>query len=75
MSNRTRPLRRILPGVLARPFAKLERFGVLVLRGIIFLPPMLGRSLGIDLNIFRWFVAIPLAWLMPIFGAIAGSPQ
>jgi Zn-dependent protease len=65
----------ILPNALARPFAKLERFGFLVLLGIIFLLPMLGRSVGTDLNIFRWFVAIPLAWLLPIFRAIAGAPQ
>jgi Zn-dependent protease len=65
----------ILPNALARPFAKLERFGFLVLLGVIFLLPMLGRSLGTDLNIFRWFVALPLAWLMPIFRAIAGAAQ
>jgi Zn-dependent protease len=65
----------ILPNALARPFAKLERFGFLVLLGIIFLLPMLGRSVGTDLNIFRWFVAIPLAWLLPIFRALAGAPQ
>jgi len=65
----------VLPNALARPLAKLERFGFLVLLGIIFLLPMLGRALGIDLNIFRWFVAIPLAWLMPVFRAIAGAPQ
>jgi hypothetical protein len=65
----------IPPNALARPFAKLERFGFLVLLGIIFLLLMLGRSLGIDLNIFRWFVAAPLAWLLPIFRAIAGAPQ
>ena len=65
----------ILPNALARPFAELERFGFLVLLGIIFLLPMLGRSLGTDFNIFRWFVAIPLAWLMPVFRAIAGAPQ
>ena len=64
----------ILPNALARPFAKLERFGFLVLLGIIFLLPMLGRSLGTDLNIFRWFVAVPLAWLLPLFRAIAGAP-
>jgi Zn-dependent protease len=63
----------ILPKILARPFAKLERFGFLVLLGIIFLLPMLGRQIGTDLNVFRWFVATPLAWLMPIFRAIAGA--
>jgi Zn-dependent protease len=62
----------ILPRVLARPFAKLERFGFLILLGIIFLLPMLGRQIGTDLNLFRWAVGIPLRWLTPIFLAVAG---
>ena len=62
----------ILPNALARPFAKLERFGFLILLGIIFLLPMLGRQIGADLNLFRWAVGIPLEWLTPIFLAIAG---
>ena len=62
----------ILPNVLARPFAKMERFGFLVLLGIVFLLPMLGRQIGTDLNLFRWAVGIPLRWLTPIFLAVAG---
>jgi hypothetical protein len=65
----------ILPNVLARPFAKLERFGFLILLGIIFLLPMLGRQIGIDLNLFRWAVGIPLRWLTPFFLAVAGVTQ
>ena len=65
----------ILPNALARPFAKLERFGFLILLGIIFLLPMLGRQIGTDLNLFRWAVGIPLEWLTPIFLAVAGVPQ
>jgi Zn-dependent protease len=65
----------ILPKALARQYAKLERFGFLILVGIIFLLPMLGRQIGIDLNLFRSAVAAPLAWLLPIFRAIAGAPQ
>jgi Zn-dependent protease len=62
----------ILPRVLARPFAKLERFGFLVLLGIVFLLPMLGRQIGTDLNLFRWAVVTPLQWVTPIFLAVAG---
>ena len=65
----------LLPNALARPFAKLERFGFLVLLGIIFLLPMLGRQIGADLNLFRWAVGIPLRWLTPFFLAVAGVPQ
>jgi Zn-dependent protease len=62
----------ILPNVLARPFAKLERFGFLILLGIVFLLPMLGRQIGTDLNLFRWAVVTPLQWVTPIFLAVAG---
>lgn len=65
----------ILPNVLARPFAKLERYGFLILLGIIFLLPMLGRQIGADLNLFRWAVGIPLRWLTPIFQSVAGVTQ
>jgi Zn-dependent protease len=71
----SRVLMSLLPKALARQYAKLERFGFLILLGIIFLLPILGRQTGTDLNLFRWAVAIPLAWLMPIFRAIAGASQ
>jgi Zn-dependent protease len=65
----------LLPKVLARQYAKLERFGFLILLGIIFLLPMLGRQMGTDLNLFRWAIAAPLQWLMPILRAIARVPE
>jgi Zn-dependent protease len=70
-----RVLMSLLPKVLARQYAKLERFGFLILLGIIFVLPMIGRQIGTDLNLFRWAVAAPLQWLMPILRAIAGAPQ
>lgn len=65
----------MLPPVLAKPFAKLERYGLLILLGIVFFLPMLGRQIGADLNLFRWAVGIPLRWLTPIFLSIAGIGQ
>ncbi len=62
----------ILHGAVARQYAKLERFGFLILLGIIFLLPILGRQIGVDLNLFRWLVGIPLAGLAPIFFRMAG---
>jgi Zn-dependent protease len=67
----------LMPGSLARLYAKLERFGFVILLGIIFLLPLLGRQLDVDLNVFRWLVGVPLAYLMPLFrwvAALAGSP-
>jgi Zn-dependent protease len=62
----------LLPPAFAKPFAKLERSGFLILLGMIFLLPMLGRQIGVDLNVFRWLVGIPLAWMAPIFLRLAG---
>jgi Zn-dependent protease len=69
----SRILASVLPGTLARAYGRLERFGFLFLLAIIFLLPMLGRQAGIDLNVFRWAVGVPLTWLMPIFLRLAGA--
>ena len=61
-----------MPAVLARPFAKLERFGFLILIGLVFLLPMVGRELGVNLNLFRWLVGTPLARVLPKFEWLAG---
>jgi hypothetical protein len=57
---------------LARPYAKLERFGLLIVLGLVFVLPMIGRELGVDLNLFRWLVGTPLARILPTFEWIAG---
>ncbi len=62
----------LLPDVLARPLARLEPYGMLILIGIIFILPMAGAQLGIGLDIFHWAVSTPVAWLLPFFRAIAG---
>ncbi len=68
----SRVVRSLLPAALARPYAQLERSGFLILLGIIFLLPLLGRELGVDLNVFRWLVGVPLAWFAPMFFRLAG---
>jgi Zn-dependent protease len=40
----------ILPDVVARPLARLEPYGMLILITLIILAPMLGNQLGINLN-------------------------
>ncbi len=62
----------LLPDVLARPLARLERFGFLIIIGVIFLLPMLGREIGLDLNVFYWIVWIPVEWLLAFFETLAG---
>jgi Zn-dependent protease len=50
----------LLPRALAQPFARLERYGMLILIALIFLLPMLGTQLGMDLNVLSWLVAGPV---------------
>ncbi|MDF2974448.1 MAG: peptidase [Microvirga sp.] len=34
----------VMPGALARPYAKLERFGLLIVLGLVFVLPLIGRD-------------------------------
>ena len=62
----------LLPDALARPLAQLERYGLFIIIGVIFLLPMLGRQVGIDLNVFYWIVWVPVEWLSTYFLTLAG---
>ncbi len=63
----------LLPRALALPLARLERFGFLIIIGVIFLLPMIGERLGLDLHVFYWIVGKPIEWLWPIFDRLAGG--
>jgi Zn-dependent protease len=47
----------ILPMPIAKRFAKLEPYGLLIILAIIFILPMAGQNLGVDLNFFSRFIA------------------
>jgi Zn-dependent protease len=40
----------VLPGVLARPLARAEPYGMLILIGLLFLLPLLGAQLGVKFD-------------------------
>lgn len=56
----------LLPPRLAMPLARLERAGLFILIAVIFILPMVGRQLGIDLNIFAWLVGGPAGYLVEL---------
>jgi Zn-dependent protease len=56
----------LLPPSLARHLVKLERYGLVLIIVLFLLLPVLGRQVGMDLNLLRWLLAAPLAWLSPI---------
>ncbi len=43
----SRILLSVMPGELARPYAKPERFGLLILLGLVFVVPMAARQFGV----------------------------
>ena len=62
----------LLPAPLAYPLARLERFGFLILIGLIFLLPYASRQLGMNLNLFDWLVWRPVEWMIPFFLRLGG---
>jgi Zn-dependent protease len=47
----------LLPDKLAIPFARLERYGLSILIGVLFILPILGAQLGINLNVVSRVIA------------------
>ncbi len=62
----------LLPPALARPLARLERYGILILIGALFILPMIGDRFGQDLNIFRWLVSGPVYAVIDVILMISG---
>jgi Zn-dependent protease len=48
----------LLPDLLAAPLARLEPYGMLILIGLLFLVPMLGAQMGVDLSIVSRVVGV-----------------
>ncbi len=68
---------RVLTGLLPRPlayrFARVERYGMLVLIGLLFLAPIVGTQLGIDLNLLNWVLGPPVDFVFNAIVAITGN--
>jgi Zn-dependent protease len=62
----------LLPHKLALPLARLERFGFFIVIGMVFILPMIGERLGIDLNVFYWLIGRPVLWLYSFVIGFAG---
>ena len=54
----------LLPHGLSEPYARIEPYGMVIIIAALFLLPYIGSKLGIDLDVFGWLVARPVAWLM-----------
>ncbi len=50
----------LLPLPLARGLARTEKYGILLMLGILIALPWLGSQIGVDLDIFAWII-LPIA--------------
>ena len=61
----------LLPPHLARRYGRIAPYGIFILVGIVFILPMLGRALGLNLDIGRYLIFEPsyaLAnWILTTF--------
>jgi Zn-dependent protease len=62
----------LLPGSLARPLARLERWGFLIIIAALFILPMIGARIGLNLNIFFWLVWVPSAFIIDAIATVTG---
>jgi Zn-dependent protease len=62
----------LLPDVLAAPLARLERYGMLIVIGLIFVLPIVGDRLGIDLNVIGWLLRGPVDFIIDAILRAAG---
>lgn len=68
----SRVLLGLLPKQLAQVYAQLFRYGLLLVLGIIFILPLVGRNLGINLDIIGWMMHRPVQYLLRILAPLAG---
>lgn len=62
----------LLPRQLAEPLARLERAGIFIILGVLFILPWIGGRLGLDLQVFPWLVGAPARFLAEIIFAAVG---
>ncbi len=67
-----RVLTGLLPHALAYRFARIERYGMLVLIGLLFVLPMAGAQFGVDLNLLPLLVGPPIEMVYNAIIAVAG---
>ncbi len=62
----------LLPASLARPFARLERYGLFILVGLIFILPWISGALGFRVNPFEWLIGGPAQYVIGLIYGLVG---
>ncbi len=62
----------ILPAPLARPLARLEPYGMMILMSLFVLSYVMVR-LGVGFSLLGWLVGVPTQWLIRLVLAVTGQ--
>ena len=62
----------LLPPELARQLVRIERAGIIIILTALFILPWISGKIGLDLNIFRWLIGEPTAYLMDLVFSLTG---
>jgi Zn-dependent protease len=62
----------LLPDALAFPLARFERYGMLLLIGVIVLLPLIGQQLGRNLSVLPWLLGGPVDWTINLILHLTG---
>jgi Zn-dependent protease len=67
---------RVVTGLLPRPyawqFAQIERYGLVILLGLLFLVPYVAQSLGYAFNPLEYVLLPPVEWVYTLILGLAG---
>lgn len=63
----------LLPDALAIPLARTERYGIFILITLLFLVPMIGDQMHMNLNIVGYVIERPVQWLLHGIAWLTGA--
>ena len=64
----------LLPDRLAFPLARLERWGLFIVIGLLFVIPALAAELGYDISPYRWVIRPVVVFALRIVETLTGAP-
>jgi Zn-dependent protease len=65
----------LLPRPLALMLARVEPYGMIILLLVLFVLPVLGSELGLNLNLAGRLISVPANWLIRFVLMITGQGQ
>jgi len=64
----------LLPPNLGKPLAKLERYGIAIILGVLVLLPLIGSRLGMNWSVASYLIEHPVEFIIRAIGWLVGIP-